>query len=460
MMPTILIVDDEEGIRRALQGILEDEGYRVTTANDGIDALASVQQEIPDLVLLDIWMPRLDGLDTLQRLKELYPDLAVVMISGHGTIETAVKSTKLGAFDFIEKPLSLEKVLVTVHNAIGMSRLKEENASLRGMMEERFEIVGDSQHARLLREQIRIVAPTSASILICGEKGTGKESIARAVHRCSSRNDKPFVAINCASIPAELVEAEIFGHEKGAFPGATSQRKGKLDLADTGTLFLDAISEIPLNVQARLLKVIEECKFERMGGAIAIDVDVRIMASASHFLEEEVKAGLFREDLYYLLNVVPFELAPLRERREDIPALIEHFLDLFCRREMRERKSIQPEAAELMQEYDWPGNIRELKNIMERLVIMTPGSCINADQLPYMILEHKIQREGFDHKLDHALEIHSLREAREEFEREFIIQKLDENDWNITRTAESIELERSNLHRKIRSYGIDMRKQV
>ncbi len=452
MTPTILVVDDEESIRMALQGILEDEGYRVTTANDGLDALATLQKELPDLVLLDIWMPRLDGLETLQRLKELYPDLPVVMISGHGTIETAVRATKLGAFDFIEKPLSLEKVLVIVHNAIGMSRLKEENASLRGMIQERFEMVGDSEPARLLREQIRIVAPTSASILINGDSGTGKESVAHMVHRFSSRSDKPFVTINCAAIPEELIEAELFGYEKGAIPGATSQRKGRLELADGGSLFLGEIREMPLACQAKLLRVIEQHHFERVGGGRSIDVDVRIMASSSFPLEEAVKAGTFSEQLYYMLNVVPFDLLPLRERREDIPALIEHFLEQFCLREMRERKTIHPEAVELMQSYDWPGNIRELKNIMERLVIMSPGRTITVDQLPDAIMEIRSP-----HKLDHALEVHSLREAREEFEREFIIQKLDENDWNITRTAEAIELERSNLHRKIRSYGIDMR---
>jgi len=458
MTRTVLIVDDEASIRLTLQGILEDEGYRTMLAEDGLDALAKLQKELPDLVLLDIWMPKLDGLETLQRMKELYPELAVVMISGHGTIETAVKSTKLGAFDFIEKPLSLEKVLVTVHNAIGMSRLKEENASLRGMMDERYEIVGNSEPARLLREQIRIVAPTSAAILIHGENGTGKESVAHAVHRYSSRSDKSFVILNCAAIPEELVEAELFGHEKGAVPGATSQRKGKLDLADGGSLFIEEIGEMPLASQAKLIRVIEERQFERVGGGRSIDVDVRIMASTCRSLEEMVKEGTFRDDLYYMLNVVPFDLLPLRERREDIPDLIDHFLEQFCRRETRERKTIHPEAVEIMQAYDWPGNVRELKNIMERLVIMSPGKTISVDQLPDMIMDSRMQREGGEHRLDHALEIHSLRQAREEFEREFIIQKLDENDWNITRTAEAIELERSNLHRKIRSYGIDMKK--
>jgi two-component system, NtrC family, nitrogen regulation response regulator NtrX len=457
MSYTVLIVDDEESIRGSLQGILEDEGYRVSLAVDGEDALFMLQKEIPDLVLLDIWMPRLDGLETLERIKGLYPEIAVVMISGHGTIETAVKSTKLGAFDFIEKPLSLEKVLVTVHNAIGMSRLKIENESLRGLIEERYELVGDSEAARLLREQIRIVAPTGASILISGEPGTGKESVAQAVHRCSSRSEKSFIVINCAAIPEELLESELFGHEKGAFPGATSQRKGKLDLADGGTLFLDEIGEMPINIQAKLQKVIEEHTFNRMGGSKVIDVNVRIIASTSRPLEEAIKAGTFSENLYYLLNVIPFDIPSLKERRDDLPALIDLFLETFCRREMREKKNIHPETVEVMQSYDWPGNIRELKNIMERLVIMTSGKTIGVEQLPEMILEGSHLRsdrigEG------QLLESNSIREAREEFEREFIYKKLEEYDWNISRTAEAIELERSNLQRKIKAYGIDMKK--
>jgi len=458
MAQTVLVVDDEESIRTALQGILEDEGYSVIVANDGLDALSLLQSELPDLVLLDIWMPRLDGMETLGRMKELYPELAIVMISGHGTIETAVKSTKLGAFDFIEKPLSLEKVLVTVHNAIGMSRLQQENAALRSMMEENFEVIGGSDAAKLLREQIRIVAPTSAAILIFGENGTGREAVAHEIHRYSSRNGKPFVVINCASIPEELLESEIFGYEKGAFAGASSQRKGKLDFADEGTLFLEEIADLPLNAQFKLQRVIEEQKFERMGGSKAIDVNVRIMASTSRHLEDGIKSGTFSDSLYYLLNVVPFDLLPLRERKTDIPALVEHFLEQFCRREMREKKSIEAVAVALMERYDWPGNIREMRNIMERLVIMTPGRIISVEQLPDMILEGSAFSSRLGGGTEPVGESRSLREAREEFEREFIINKLDENDWNVTRTAEAIELERSNLHRKIKSYGIDMKK--
>jgi two-component system nitrogen regulation response regulator NtrX len=322
MSNSIMVVDDEESIRGSLQGILEDEGYRVSLAVDGEDALSMLQKEIPDLVLLDIWMPRLDGLETLEKIKEQYPEIAVVMISGHGTIETAVKSTKLGAYDFIEKPLSLEKVLVTVNNAIGMSRLRIENESLREMIEERYELVGDSETVRLIREQTRIVAPTGASILISGESGTGKESVALGIHRLSPRRDLPFVVINCAALPEELLESELFGHEKGAFGGATTQRKGKLDLADGGTLFIEEIGEMSVNIQLKLQKFIEEHKFVRMGGVKPIEVNVRIMTSTSRSLEDAVKNGTFTEELYYLLNVVPFDIPPLRERREDVPALV------------------------------------------------------------------------------------------------------------------------------------------
>lgn len=455
MTQSILVVDDEAGIRSSLQGILEDESYTVHLAVDGLDALAILQKELPDLVLLDIWMPGIDGLETLAKIKALYPDLAVVMISGHGTIETAVKSTKLGAYDFIEKPLSLEKVLVTVHNAISMSRLKQENASLRGMVEERFEIVGDSVSARSLREQIRIVAPTSAPILIFGEKGTGKDSVAHTIHRYSPRSEKPFIVVNCGAIPEELMESEVFGHEKGALPGATSFRKGKIDLADGGTLFFEEIAEMPLNLQQKLRTVIAEHTFERLGGVKSIAVDVRIMTSTSRSLEEAIKSGHFSDDLYFLLNVVPFDLVPLRERKSDIPELVDHFLETFCRREMREKKSINADVIEVLQRYDWPGNIRELKNIMERLVIMSSTTSIDLQQLPEAILERSKAAFVCD---DMPSDSASLRGAREDFERLFIMQKLEENDWNITRTAEAIDLERSNLHRKIRSYGIELKK--
>ncbi|MSM41158.1 MAG: response regulator [Geobacter sp.] len=457
MAQTILIVDDEESIRTSLVGILEDEGYRTLLAVDGVEALESVQRDLPDLVLLDIWMPRLDGLETLQKLKEIHPSLTVVMMSGHGTIETAVRSTKLGAYDFVEKPLSLEKLLLTIQNALGMQRLREENETLRDAVLQGHEMVGASPALNTLRDQIRLVAPTTASVLITGENGTGKELVARSIHHFSNRQSKPFVEINCAAIPDELIESELFGHERGAFTGAVAQKKGKFDLADGGTIFLDEIGDMSLKTQAKVLRILQERKFERVGGTRTIEVDVRVVAATNKVLEEEIKNGTFRDDLYYRLNVVPFQVPPLRERKEDVPQLVEYFLERFCRKEGRERKQLVPEAVELLQQYDWPGNVRELKNIMERLVIMTPGRTISTDQLPDY-LRGDTHRVDAVTRIDGMMGLTSLREAREEFEREFILQKLEDFGWNISRTAESIELERSNLHRKIKSYGIDLKK--
>jgi len=454
---TILIVDDEEAIRTSLSGILEDEGFRTFCAGDGMEAIIMVERDMPDLVLLDIWMPRMDGLETLQKLKQTYPGLLVIMMSGHGTIETAVRSTKLGAYDFIEKPLSLEKVIVSVKNALGMNRLREENASLRGMVLQDHEMIGTSLPMSQMRDQIRLVAPTNASVLITGENGTGKELVARSIHYYSQRRDRPFIAINCAAIPEELIESELFGHERGAFTGAVAQKKGKFDVADGGTIFLDEIGDMSFKTQAKVLRILQERRFERVGGTRTIEVDVRIIAATNKVLEEEIKVGRFREDLYYRLNVVPFKVPSLRDRKEDIPLLIEHFLATFCRREGGGRKMILPEAEALMVEYEWPGNVRELKNIVERLVIMTPGNTIAANQLPDYICAGDARAAGGS-RVEAFLERSSLREAREEFEKEFILQKLEENDWNISKTAEAIELERSNLHRKIKSYGIDMKK--
>ncbi len=457
MSETILIVDDEESIRSSLSGILEDEGYRTRTAVDGVDALAAVQRELPDLVLLDIWMPKLDGLKTLQTMKERYPALTVVMMSGHGTIETAVKSTKLGAHDFIEKPLSLEKVLVTVHNALAMGRLRQENRSLRGMVLGEHEMIGESPVIRTLQEQIRLAAPSSASVLITGENGTGKELVARSIHWFSARAEKPFVEVNCAAIPEELIESELFGHERGAFTGATAQKKGRFDLADGGTIFLDEIGDMTLKTQARVLRILQERKFERVGGTRTVEVDVRVVAATNKVLEEEIRGGRFREDLYYRLNVVPFIVPPLRERRDDIPLLAVHFLNMFDTRPSGERKTLAPETLEAMKRYDWPGNVRELKNLIERLVIMVPGSAITPVHLPVYVAGEDPRGQGAT-RLDTVLGLSSLREAREEFEKEFILQKLEENEWNISKTAEAIELERSNLHRKIKSYGIDLKR--
>ncbi len=458
MNEKILVVDDEESIRTSLTGILEDEDFTVSSAAEGFEALEKVRREMPDLVLLDIWMPRMDGLETLQRLKEMNPSLFVIMMSGHGTIETAVKSTKIGAYDFIEKPLSLEKLLVIIKNALSMKKLRAENDSLRELAFQDQEMTGNSRSMSKLKEQIKLVAPTNASVLINGENGTGKELVARSIHYYSLRRNKPFLEINCAAIPEALIESELFGHEKGAFTGAVAQKKGKFDLADGGTIFLDEIGDMSLKTQAKLLRILQERKFERVGGTRTIEVDVRVIAATNKILEEEMKAGNFREDLFYRLNVVPFTVPPLRERNEDICQLTDHFLSIFCNREGRDFKVFTPEALRLMKNYDWPGNVRELKNIVERLVIMTPDTTIQVNHLPSYIADKHTIREEVAPLRENVQDRSTLREAREEFEKEFIILKLEENHWNISKTAESIELERSNLYRKIKSYGIDKKK--
>ena len=457
MSATILIVDDEESILKSLGGILEDEGYKPLFAGDGVEALSVAQKEVPDLVLLDIWMPRMEGLETLQRLKEIYPGLIVIMMSGHGTIETAVKSTKMGAYDFIEKPLTLEKVVLTVKNALGLNRLQQENASLRSLVLQDHDLIGATPQMKAVRDQIVLVSPTDTTVLITGESGTGKELIARSIHYYSLRREKPFVEINCAAIPEELIDSELFGHEKGAFTGALAQKKGKFDLADGGTIFLDEIGDMSLKSQSRVLRILLERKFERVGGARTLEVDVRVIAASSRDLGEDIRRGSFIADLFYRLNVVSFRTPPLRERTEDIPLLVEHFLDMFCRREGRDLKTMPADVVSMMKNYDWPGNVRELKNIIERLVIMTPERTITDKLVPDYITGEGNREAGMP-RLDAFLDINSLREARDEFEKEFIIQKLEENDWNISKTADSIELERSNLQRKIKIYGIDLRK--
>ncbi|MDD5287293.1 MAG: sigma-54 dependent transcriptional regulator [Desulfuromonadaceae bacterium] len=457
MTHTILVIDDEKDIRTSLTGILEDEGYHILTAASGVDGIECAQQELPDLILLDIWMPGMDGLETLERLKALFPQVTVIMISGHGTIETAVRATKLGAFDFIEKPLSLEKVLLSVANALVLQDLKAENAELKRSAAKEYELIGDTPIMSFLREQIMRVAPTSSPVLLTGENGTGKELAARSIHYYSPRRDRPFIAINCAAIPEELLESELFGHEKGAIAGAVAQKKGKFDLADGGTLFLDEIGDTSLNIQAKILRVIQEGSFERVAGIKKLSVDVRIVAATNKMLDQEILQGRFREDLYYRLNVVPFRVPPLRERREDIPLLARFFVALFNRREGREAKEFLPDTLDMLTGYDWPGNVLELKNIVERILIMTPGKFIAPTDIPDL-RGGPLAGPPSCPKLESAFGRSSLRDAREEFEREFIIHKLEENDWNISRTAELIELERSNLHRKIKSYGIDVRK--
>ena len=455
-MKSILIVDDEQSIRESLDGILQDEGFRTLVAETGEEALALLGEETPDLVLLDIWLPGIDGLETLRRIRENHQEQVVIMMSGHGTIETAVKATKLGAYDFIEKPLSLEKVLISIENALKVNRLVEENRSLKAKMAKEYEMVGCSAAIQNLKEQIAIAAPTSGWVLITGENGTGKELVARAIHHYSKRSDKPFVEVNCAAIPEELIESELFGHEKGAFTGATAQRKGKFDQAHEGSLFLDEIGDMSLKTQAKILRILQERKFERVGGNRTIEVDVRVIAATNKDLEEEIQDGNFRQDLYYRLNVLPFHVPPLRERSEDIPLLAKHFLAYFCGKESREIKTLEQDAIDALTAYNWPGNVRELKNIVERLVIMSPRQTIGFEDLPSSIQRSGNRDSGAKPYLP-ASGV-SLKQARDDFEREFILQKLQENEGNISRTAEAIEMERSNLHRKIKSYGIEPKK--
>ena len=444
----ILIVDDEPAIQASLRGVLEDEGYRVSAVGSGADAHRFFADEAPDLTFLDIWMEGADGLETLAEIKRLRPDAVVVMISGHGTIETAVKATRLGAWDFIEKPLALEKTLVTAARALEHARLARENAALRESLGQRAEILGESVPVRRLREQIATAAPTSGRVLIHGENGSGKELVARAIHAGSARHAGPFVEVNCAAIPEELIESELFGHEKGAFTGAHARRRGKFELADGGTLFLDEIGDMSLKTQAKVLRALEERAFERVGGKDTIRVDVRVIAASNRDLEGLIRAGRFRDDLYYRLNVIPIEVPPLRERRDDVPALVDHFVALFCAENGKRPKTLSGEALADFLAYDWPGNVRELRNMLERLVIMAPGDVIDADDLPAPLRPKDTLPAGAEPRE------RPLREARDNFERAYILAELRANDWNMTRTAERLGIERSHLYRKIKAYGI------
>ncbi|MBW1721295.1 MAG: sigma-54-dependent Fis family transcriptional regulator [Deltaproteobacteria bacterium] len=451
MARTILIVDDEESILQSLEGILVDEGFDVIRASSGEEALERIEEVLPDLVLLDIWMPDMDGIQTLVRIKKLHPHLQVVMMSGHGNIETAVKATKLGAYDFIEKPLSLDKVLLSINNALDYYRLEEEISLLKERDKNRYRITGESEAIRKLKEQIQIVAPTDAWVLISGENGTGKELVAHTIHRLSKRSRKPMVEVNCAAIPEELIESELFGHEKGAFTGAGAMKKGKFDLAHEGTLFLDEIGDMSLKAQSKTLRILQEQKFERVGGSRTIHVDVRVIAATNKDLEAEIEKGNFREDLYFRLNVIPIKVPPLRERVEDIPQLVEEFLAEIARNTNLKGKVFSGEALEILKKYHWPGNVRELRNLVERLVIMTPDRVIQAKDIPPPFNRQSEGEDGFERGLDAA----TFKEAKMRFEKAFLEKKLREFNGNISQTAEAIGVERSNLHRKIKAYGLE-----
>ena len=444
----ILIVDDEKNIRSSLEGILKDEGYRVRGVPTGEDLLKQVAQGVPDLVILDVWLPGMDGLQALEEVKRVHPELPVIMISGHSTVETAVKATRLGAYDFIEKPLSLEKTILAVRNALEHQRLEQENLTLRQTLDERYDLVGESPAIQALRIQIQSAAPSHGRVLIRGESGTGKELIARAIHRQSLRAEKPFVEVNCAAIPDELIESELFGHERGAFTGATTKRRGKFELADGGTIFLDEVGDMSVKTQAKVLRVLQEQTFERVGGSETLTVDVRVIAASNKNLEEEIQRGNFREDLFYRLNVIPFEVLPLRDRKEDIVLLAEFFLGLFSREYGKREKTISRDALDLLLRYPWPGNVRELRNVMERVVIMVPRNSIEAGDLETS-LRIRVEPEPVEEMKG------TLREAREQYEKKFILHRLQETHWNITRAAERLGIERSNLHRKMKGYGIE-----
>jgi len=449
-MNKIMVVDDEKNIRDSLGGVLTDDGYSVVSAPTAEDALRVLPVERPDVILLDIWLPGMDGIAALSKIKAIDSDIEVIMISGHASIETAVEATKLGAYDFIEKPVSLDKIILAVEHALAHRRLSNEVRELREKALQKYEIIGVSDVMKALKQDIRRAAPSNSWVLITGENGTGKEFVARNIHLLSRRSARPFIEVNCAAIPDELIESELFGHEKGAFTSAISKKKGKFDLADTGAIFLDEIGDMSLKTQAKVLRILQEQSFERVGGTELIKVDVRVIAATNKDLKEEIKKGRFREDLYYRLNVIPFVVPPLRRRPEDIPLLAEHFLIEASRKSGVETIKADNEVMRRLTEYAWPGNVRELKNLVERLVIMSPGPTITIDDLPSHISGVK-NTDGHVGLFSRSL----LRDARASFEKEFIMRKLKANDGNIARTAEAIGIERSHLYRKIKSYGIE-----
>jgi len=446
-MHNILIVDDEAGIRESLVGVLTDEGYAAAASPSGEECLELLRKKAFDLVLLDVWLPGIDGLETLEKMRELEDPPDVIMISGHGTIETAVRATKLGAYDFLEKPLSLEKTLILVKNAIASKRLLRENRDLKKQLQVKSVIVGDSIPMKALRQQIALMAPTNGRVLIYGESGTGKELVAHAIHAQSLRKDETFVEVNCAAIPEDLIESELFGHHKGSFPGATADKEGKFQRANGGTLFLDEVGDMSLKTQSKVLRTLDEQRFTPVGSNESVTVDVRVIASTNKDLEEEISKGNFREDLFYRLNVIPFFVPPLRERKEDIPLFARHFLRELALTYGRRPREITEDAIETLMRYSWPGNVRELRNVIERIVIMNPTTTrFERKHLPPLVYRDGSRRAGS--------EFSTLHQARAAYERDYILKKLDESHGNVSRTAEVLGLERSHLYRKMKALGI------
>jgi two-component system nitrogen regulation response regulator NtrX len=453
----ILVIDDEVAIRDSLRMTLEYEGYEFLGAATGQEGLALAEREAPDLVLLDVKMPGMDGLEVLDRLRAMNETLPVVVVSGHGSISTAVDATKKGAFDFIEKPFASERVLVSLRNALDQRRLRDENRTLKKAVEVRHQMIGESSSLQQVMASISRAAPTNATVLIQGESGVGKELVARTIHRNSLRSRERFVQVNCAAIPEELIESELFGHEKGSFTGATEKTVGKFEQADKGTIFLDEVGDMSPKTQAKVLRVLQEGEVERLGSARTTKVDVRVIAATNKNLEEEIEKGHFREDLYFRLAVIPIHVPPLRERQEDVPALVRHYMDYFSRENNARPRRISPAAMEALQKYRWKGNIRELRNTVERMIIMSPGEVIDVADLPSTVRVPAGGAAGgrASVALDaDAARAATLREFKDSTERSYLVGKLRENGWNISRTAEVIDTPRSNLYKKLEQYQI------
>jgi two-component system, NtrC family, nitrogen regulation response regulator NtrX len=452
-MPSILIIDDEQGIRAVLKDVLEDEGYDVLAAEDGLRGLSLLETNPVDLVILDVWLPNMGGIDVLKRIKTDFTDVEVIIISGHANIDLAVNAVKIGAFDFLEKPLSLERTITVVRNALALEGLRKENRNLKNTLFIEDKMIGESEPINKIRTLIDQSAASDARILILGENGTGKELVARAIHLRSKRAAGPFIEVNCAAIPDTLIESELFGHEKGAFTSAVAQRKGRFELADKGTIFLDEVADLSLSAQAKVLRVTQDLSFERVGGEQKIEVDVRIIAATNKDIEQEIKAGRFREDLFFRLNVIPVRVPSLRDRVSDLPLLIAYFMDKYKPPKVVAPKKLSAKALQVLAAYAWPGNIRELKNFMERVNIMTEEPIISelavAQYLGAVSLDSGSGRlKDFEQM--------NLTQAKDEFEKEFIMQKLKENKNNVSKTAQALGLYPSNLHSKLKKYGISV----
>ena len=444
-MESILIVDDERGIRETLSAVLRDEGFTADAVATGEECLKAIALRAYGCVLLDVWLPGINGLETLSQMRASNCDAAVVIISGHGNVETAVRATKLGAFDFIEKPLSIEKTVLTVRNALRQRQLERANEEMSAELKAEYEMVGESVGMRALRKQIAVVAPTDGRVLISGESGAGKELVARAIHAQSRRAAAPFIEVNSAAIPEELIESELFGHVKGSFTGATAAKKGKFEIADGATLFLDEVSDMSANVQAKVLRVLEEQRFEPVGSNTPISVDVRVIAATNKHLDEEIEKGTFRSDLFFRLNVIPFEVPPLRDRPEDVPLLIDHFNHRFANAYGKKAKRFDPKAIEAMQRYSWPGNVRELRNTVERVMILHQKGGVGVKDLPAF---------GDEEPPASSYRFPSFKEASDAYHREFIQRKLDEAGGNVSRAAELMGIDRSHLYRRMRALGL------